>query len=225
MPMVACVRRGGRGRRGARVHGEGVQGLLRGAPGCVGNRCMRGGWPPLRRACARRTWYVLSNLSYMKRVMMLVFPTDWSPRNTCAQHGVPEGRPRRWARRAAPSLWQRGAQRAAAAMPPRPHPGVPAHAHPPDRHQEAHQLVLGERSARHGCCGRCRIHAARPAIRRLPARCQGQATPKERMPRRYKLVGAAWRAVGPSGLAELPFADGCTNSFRWAGVHNCRLDV
>ena len=28
------------------------------------------------------TWYVLSNLSYMKRVMMEVFPTDWSPRNT-----------------------------------------------------------------------------------------------------------------------------------------------
>ena len=28
------------------------------------------------------TWYVLSNLSYMNRVMMLVFPTDWSPRNT-----------------------------------------------------------------------------------------------------------------------------------------------
>jgi hypothetical protein len=30
----------------------------------------------------RRTWYVLSNLSYMKRVMMLVLPTDWSPRKT-----------------------------------------------------------------------------------------------------------------------------------------------
>ena len=30
----------------------------------------------------RITWYVVSNLSYMKRVMMLVFPTDWSPRNT-----------------------------------------------------------------------------------------------------------------------------------------------
>lgn len=28
------------------------------------------------------TWYVLSNLSYMKRVMMLVLPTDWSPRKT-----------------------------------------------------------------------------------------------------------------------------------------------
>lgn len=28
------------------------------------------------------TWYVVSNLSYMKRVMMLVLPTDWSPRNT-----------------------------------------------------------------------------------------------------------------------------------------------
>ena len=28
------------------------------------------------------TWYVLSNLSYMKRVIILVFPTDWSPRNT-----------------------------------------------------------------------------------------------------------------------------------------------
>lgn len=30
-----------------------------------------------------RTWYVLSNLSYMKRVMIEVFPTDWSPRKTC----------------------------------------------------------------------------------------------------------------------------------------------
>ncbi len=30
------------------------------------------------------TWYVLSNLSYMNRVMMLVLPTDWSPRKTCA---------------------------------------------------------------------------------------------------------------------------------------------
>lgn len=28
------------------------------------------------------TWYVLSNLSYMKRVIILVFPTDWSPKNT-----------------------------------------------------------------------------------------------------------------------------------------------
>eukprot|EP00955_Chlamydomonas_euryale_P082448 363725-Chlamydomonas_euryale.AAC.11 len=31
-----------------------------------------------------RTWYTLSNLSYMKRVMMDVLPTDWSPRKTCA---------------------------------------------------------------------------------------------------------------------------------------------
>jgi hypothetical protein len=29
-----------------------------------------------------RTWYVLSNVSYMNRVIMLVFPTDWSPRKT-----------------------------------------------------------------------------------------------------------------------------------------------
>jgi hypothetical protein len=28
------------------------------------------------------TWYVVSNLSYMNLVMMLVLPTDWSPRNT-----------------------------------------------------------------------------------------------------------------------------------------------
>lgn len=28
------------------------------------------------------TWYVLSNLSYMNLVMTLVFPTDWSPKNT-----------------------------------------------------------------------------------------------------------------------------------------------
>lgn len=33
--------------------------------------------------CRTRTWYVLSNLSYMKRVMIDVLPTDWSPRNTC----------------------------------------------------------------------------------------------------------------------------------------------
>eukprot|EP00951_Prasinocladus_malaysianus_P020094 scaffold163844_cov42-Prasinocladus_malaysianus.AAC.1 len=33
----------------------------------------RGIWP---------TWYVLSNLSYMKRVMILVLPTLWSPRKT-----------------------------------------------------------------------------------------------------------------------------------------------
>lgn len=28
------------------------------------------------------TWYVVSNLSYMNRVIMLVFPADWSPRKT-----------------------------------------------------------------------------------------------------------------------------------------------
>lgn len=28
------------------------------------------------------TWYVVSNLSYIKRVIILVFPTLWSPRNT-----------------------------------------------------------------------------------------------------------------------------------------------
>ena len=29
-----------------------------------------------------RTWYVVSNLSYMNRVIMLVLPTLWSPRKT-----------------------------------------------------------------------------------------------------------------------------------------------
>jgi hypothetical protein len=31
------------------------------------------------------TWYVLSNLSYMNLVIMLVLPTDWSPKKTCSK--------------------------------------------------------------------------------------------------------------------------------------------
>lgn len=35
-----------------------------------------------RKSMPMVAWYVVSNVSYMKRVMMLVLPTLWSPRNT-----------------------------------------------------------------------------------------------------------------------------------------------
>ena len=68
--------------------------------GLPGARCGTQSAPAVSHSCSRTVrssryivlemksmpmvaWYVVSNLSYMKRVMMLVLPTDWSPRNTC----------------------------------------------------------------------------------------------------------------------------------------------
>jgi hypothetical protein len=44
--------------------------------------CPRASGPPGLIVLPAHTWYVLSNLSYMKRVMIEVFPTLWSPKKT-----------------------------------------------------------------------------------------------------------------------------------------------
>lgn len=82
MPMVAWWRRqAGRGAAGSTSGtSSGLRRQRRLAAAAAAAAAARASARPAPRA--QRTWYVVSNLSYMKRVMMLVLPTDWSPRKT-----------------------------------------------------------------------------------------------------------------------------------------------